>query len=83
MNFFRVLVFGVNYCLLLFEQFMKEEMELVQHMEQSEPRDTHQYLDTLEDILVSKSESIDALQETLQAFTSFRGGGRRKHIPQW
>ena len=53
-------------------QFMKEEMELVQHMEQSEPRDTHQYITQLENLLLAKSESIDALQEVLLGFRAFR-----------
>jgi hypothetical protein len=61
---------------------MKEEMELVQDMEQSDPRDTGKYISDLEHLLRAKRESIDALQEVLRGFRSFRGA-ERKHVPQW
>ena len=57
-------------------------MELVQDMEQSDPRDTGKYISDLEHLLRAKRESIDALQEVLRGFRSFRGA-ERKHVPQW
>ena len=53
-------------------QVMKEEMELVQDMEQTELRDSHQYVSQLETILAAKKESVNALRKELKDFQAFR-----------
>eukprot|EP00602_Paraphysomonas_sp_CaronLab_P000228 CAMPEP_0185030702 /NCGR_PEP_ID=MMETSP1103-20130426/17711_1 /TAXON_ID=36769 /ORGANISM="Paraphysomonas bandaiensis, Strain Caron Lab Isolate" /LENGTH=1021 /DNA_ID=CAMNT_0027565921 /DNA_START=233 /DNA_END=3298 /DNA_ORIENTATION=+ len=53
-------------------EVMKEEMELVQDMEQTELRDSHQYVSQLEMILAAKKESVDALRKELKDFQTFR-----------
>mmetsp|Transcript_4885 Transcript_4885/g.7440 ORF Transcript_4885/g.7440 Transcript_4885/m.7440 type:complete len:988 (+) Transcript_4885:188-3151(+) len=53
-------------------EVMKEEMELVQDMEQTELRDSHQYVSQLETILAAKKESVNALRKELKDFQAFR-----------
>jgi hypothetical protein len=53
---------------------MKEEMELVQEMENVDERNTDLYVDKLELILRAKSNAISSLQSELHRFYS----GRRK-----
>lgn len=52
---------------------MKEEMELVQKMEQSSAqRDSYSYIEQMEQILYAKLESINALRGELKSFQKFR-----------
>jgi hypothetical protein len=55
-----------------FLQVMKEEMELVQTMEQAARRDTHSYVSQMDQILVAKLESINALRMELKSFQKYR-----------
>ena len=51
---------------------MKEEMVLVQEMEESDDRNAEQYANQLQAILSVKSESVMALRNELQSFVVFR-----------
>lgn len=51
---------------------MKDEMELVQQMENIDDRNTEEYLDHLESILKAKSDAISTLRSELNSFLSFR-----------
>lgn len=51
---------------------MKDEMELVQSMEDVDNRDSELYIDNLESILDAKEAAISALQKELQSFQKFR-----------
>lgn len=51
---------------------MKEEMELVQEMEQTEERNSEQYAEQLHQLLTAKNESIGALRQELRQFQAFR-----------
>ncbi len=51
---------------------MKDEMELVQEMENVDERDTEIYIDKLERILDVKSVAIHALKDELDSFQHFR-----------
>jgi hypothetical protein len=51
---------------------MKDEMELVQEMEQAEDRDSEQYADQLQQILDSKTSSVEALRTKLKLFQKYR-----------
>lgn len=51
---------------------MKEEMELVQTMEQASQRDSHLYVDQMDQILAAKLESINALRMELKSFQKYR-----------
>lgn len=58
--------------LLLLLQVMKEEMELVQEMENVDDRDAELYIDRLQDILEDKARAIGELRDTLHLFQQFR-----------
>lgn len=51
---------------------MKDEMELVQGMENVEERDTATYVDRLEAILDAKKTAISTLKNELKSFQKFR-----------
>jgi hypothetical protein len=51
---------------------MKEEMELVQRMENVDERDTDEYLETLQAILTAKSIAVTNLRQELKDFQEFR-----------
>jgi hypothetical protein len=51
---------------------MKEEMELVQEMENVDDRDSELYIDKLDRILQSKSEAIGGLRAELGRFQKYR-----------
>ncbi len=51
---------------------MKEEMELVQEMENVDERDSELYIEKLEKILDLKYEAIGALRNELDSFMKFR-----------
>jgi hypothetical protein len=51
---------------------MKDEMEIVQDMENAEDRDSELYLDRLEEILNKRDDSIDTLRSQLIRFQEFR-----------
>jgi len=51
---------------------MKDEMELVQEMENVDERDTDVYLDKLERILDVKTDAINALKHELDSFQRYR-----------
>jgi hypothetical protein len=51
---------------------MKDEMELVQGMENVDDRDTSAYLDRLERILDTKKNAINILRSELRSFQKFR-----------
>jgi hypothetical protein len=53
-------------------EVMKDEMELVQEMENVDERDTEIYIDKLERILDVKSVAIHALKDELDSFQHFR-----------
>lgn len=53
-------------------QVMKEEMELVQTMEQASQRDSYSYVDQMDQILAAKLESINALRMELKSFQKYR-----------
>ncbi len=58
-------------------QVMKEEMELVQDMENVDERDSELYLDKLEHILLAKAAAIDELRGELSVFQKYRAAQRR------
>lgn len=58
-------------------QVMKEEMELVQEMENVDDRDAELYVDRLQAILEDKARAIGELRDTLHLFQQFRRGGRK------
>ena len=51
---------------------MKEEMQLVQEMEDAEDRDSEAYVDKLEQILGLKLDTISSLRDELRGFQSHR-----------
>ncbi len=51
---------------------MKEEMELVQNMEQASERDSFSYVEQMEQILSAKLESVNALRTELKSFQQYR-----------
>lgn len=51
---------------------MKEEMELVQGMENAEERDAESYLDALEAVLRTKAEAVRALRTEVDSFRRHR-----------
>lgn len=51
---------------------MKEEMELVQEMENIDERDSDRYIDRLARLLSTKAEAITALRSELNTFQSYR-----------
>lgn len=51
---------------------MKDEMELVQEMENVEDRNSELYIDKLESILDVKSSAISALRNELYSFQQYR-----------
>jgi len=51
---------------------MKEEMELVQGMENAEERDAEQYVEALESVLQSKAEAVKALRLEVDSFRLHR-----------
>lgn len=51
---------------------MKDEMELVQEMENVDDRNSELYIDKLERILAIKSEAIGSLRNELNSFQQFR-----------
>ena len=51
---------------------MKEEMHLVQEMEDADDRDSEGYVDKLEQLLTLKLESISALRHELNGFQTYR-----------
>lgn len=51
---------------------MKDEMELVQDMEQADDRDPEEYVDSLTTILRNKSNAILNLKAELEKFKKFR-----------
>jgi hypothetical protein len=51
---------------------MKDEMEIVQDMENAEDRDSELYLDRLEELLNKRDDSIDTLRSQLIRFQEFR-----------
>jgi hypothetical protein len=51
---------------------MKEEMELVQTMEQATERDSYSYVQQMDQILAAKLESINALRVELKSFQKYR-----------
>jgi hypothetical protein len=53
-------------------QVMKEEMHLVQEMEDADDRDSEGYVDKLEQLLTLKLESISALRHELNGFQTYR-----------
>jgi hypothetical protein len=55
-------------------EVMKDEMELVQNMEDTEVRDSEVYIDRLEAILAAKSEAIESLLKRLNRFRRYRAG---------
>jgi hypothetical protein len=57
---------------LLLCQVMKEEMELVQTMEQAPRRDSHAYVSQMDQILLAKLDSINALRMELKSFQKYR-----------
>ena len=59
-------------------EMMKEEMEIVQEMENTEDRDSELYVDRLEHVLGLKCEAIEVLRKELHFFQAFRSGGNRK-----
>ena len=58
--------------LLLILQVMKDEMELVQQMENVDDRDSEHYIDQLERILSAKASAIGSLQDELSSFQHYR-----------
>ena len=53
-------------------QVMKDEMELVQEMENVEDRNSESYIDKLESILDVKSSAISSLRNELYSFQQYR-----------
>jgi hypothetical protein len=51
---------------------MKEEMELVQNMENNDERDSDVYIDKLEDLLSVKSDAVGELRNKVKRFQEFR-----------
>lgn len=51
---------------------MKQEMELVQNMEEMDDRDSEAYAQDLENVLRLKKNSVSVLREELQKFQKFR-----------
>lgn len=51
---------------------MKDEMELVQEMENVDDRDTDIYLEKLEKILLAKSDAVRNLRKELDSFQRYR-----------
>ncbi len=51
---------------------MKDEMELVQGMENVEDRNTIDYVERLENILTTKRNAIGNLRSELKSFQKFR-----------
>ena len=51
---------------------MKDEMELVQEMENVEDRNSELYIDKLESILDVKSSAISSLRNELYSFQQYR-----------
>jgi hypothetical protein len=51
---------------------MKDEMELVQEMENVEQRDSHSYVTRLNDVLEAKQRAILALRQQLKTFQTYR-----------
>jgi vacuolar-type H+-ATPase subunit I/STV1 len=60
-------------------EVMKQEMELVQRMENVDERDTDEYLETLQAILSAKSIAVTNLRQELHAFREFRTEQRLYH----
>jgi hypothetical protein len=52
---------------------MKDEMELLQEMENIDDRNTHAYLDQLDHIIQVKSDTLTSLRSELSLFQKFRG----------
>ncbi len=59
-------------CVCVWLQMMKEEMELVQEMENTDDRDAEMYLDKLETVLDVKSDAIAVLRAQVTHFQSYR-----------
>mmetsp|Transcript_18465 Transcript_18465/g.34497 ORF Transcript_18465/g.34497 Transcript_18465/m.34497 type:complete len:1217 (+) Transcript_18465:46-3696(+) len=53
-------------------EVMKQEMELVQNMEEMDDRDSEAYAQDLENVLRLKKNSVSVLREELQKFQKFR-----------
>lgn len=51
---------------------MKDEMELVQEMENVDERNTDLYVERLDNLISAKSRAISTLQEELAMFINFR-----------
>jgi len=51
---------------------MKEEMELVQCMENAEARDAEQYVEALASVLKSKAVAVEALRGEVDSFRRHR-----------
>lgn len=61
---------------------MKEEMELVQKMEQtSVQRDSLSYIEQMEQILYAKLDSINSLRTELKSFQKFRSDVKNENKP--
>jgi hypothetical protein len=54
------------------DQVMKEEMELVQEMENIDERDSDRYIDRLDRLLGAKGDAIASLRAELNSFQSYR-----------
>lgn len=57
---------------------MKEEMELVQDMENVDERDSELYLHKLDSLLAAKSAAIDDLRGELTVFQKYRAVQRHR-----
>jgi hypothetical protein len=53
-------------------EVMKDEMELVQNMENMEDRDSESYVNRLDVIMELKSESVRNLRDELKKFQEYR-----------
>jgi hypothetical protein len=53
-------------------EVMKDEMELVQNMENMEDRDSESYVSRLDIIMELKSESVRNLRDELKKFQEYR-----------
>ena len=54
-------------------QVMKDEMELVQEMENADDRNSELYIEKLAEILDMKSDAIGLLRDELHSFQHYRG----------
>ena len=56
-------------------EVMKDEMELVQRMEQTDERETEDYINRLEKLLLMKRGAVETLHEELHSFQQYRTRG--------